>query len=129
MRKPVNIPALMQCGISRNDALALMRVERRLHRWYELECGTDRGAIERDENDPTILRWYNNVTNTWGTYIGKDDEMLALKRLRTLLKNYPELKAYVQTDPRGCALYILRPGDVPEGEDASAYYSRGVAVC
>jgi hypothetical protein len=30
--------------------------------------------------------------------------------------------------PRGAALYILKPGDVPEGEDVSAWYSRGVAV-
>ena len=33
-----------------------------------------------------------------------------------------------QGDPRGCALYILRPGDVPAGEAADAYYSRGLAV-
>lgn len=38
------------------------------------------------------------------------------------------LAAYVQTDPRGAALYILRPGDVPEGGDVSAYYTRGVCV-
>ena len=31
-------------------------------------------------------------------------------------------------DPRGAALYLLRPGDVPVGQDASAYYSRGVVV-
>lgn len=40
----------------------------------------------------------------------------------------PHLSAYVQGDPRGAALYILRPGDVPEGENAESYYSRGVAV-
>lgn len=36
--------------------------------------------------------------------------------------------AYVQTDPRGCALYILRPGDVPAGAETDSYYSRGIAV-
>lgn len=126
---PAYIKALEECGVSVDDALALRRVERRLHRWYELECGTEQGAIERDENDPTILRWYNYVTNSWGVYIGKDDETLALKRLRFIMSKYPHLEAYVQTDPRGCALHILRPGDVPPGEDAGAYYSRGVAVC
>jgi hypothetical protein len=35
---------------------------------------------------------------------------------------------YIQTDPRGAALYILRPGDVPEGKDAGAYYNRGICV-
>ena len=38
------------------------------------------------------------------------------------------LRAYVQTDPRGAALYILRPGDVPDGKDPASYYSRGVCV-
>lgn len=38
------------------------------------------------------------------------------------------LYSFVQTDPRGAALYILRPGDVPAGADASAYYSRGICV-
>lgn len=38
------------------------------------------------------------------------------------------LSSYIQTDPRSAALYILRPGDVPEGADPSAYYSRGICV-
>lgn len=38
------------------------------------------------------------------------------------------LSYYIQTDPRGCALYILRPGDVPDGADAGSYYSRGIAI-
>lgn len=38
------------------------------------------------------------------------------------------LQSYVQTDPRGAALYIIRPDDVPEGADVSAYYTRGVCV-
>lgn len=38
------------------------------------------------------------------------------------------ISTYIQTDPRGAALYILRPGDVPEGGDPSAYYNRGVCV-
>ncbi len=41
---------------------------------------------------------------------------------------YPTLGYYVQGDPRGCALYILRPGDVPEGAEVDRYYSRGIAV-
>ena len=39
-----------------------------------------------------------------------------------------EVSAFIQTDPRGAALYIIRPGDVPAGEDVSAYYSRGICV-
>lgn len=38
------------------------------------------------------------------------------------------LSAYIQTDPRGAALYILRPGDVPEGQDIGSSYTRGICV-
>lgn len=41
---------------------------------------------------------------------------------------YAVLTTYIQTDPRGAALYILRSGDVPDGGDPSAYYNRGVCV-
>jgi hypothetical protein len=44
------------------------------------------------------------------------------------LQSPDKLTAYIQGDPRGAALYILRPGDVPEGESADAYYSRGICV-
>ena len=38
------------------------------------------------------------------------------------------LSAYIQGDPRGAALYILRPGDVPDGKTADSYYTRGICV-
>ena len=58
-----------------------------------------------------------------------DREAGARKRLASILARYPGLQAYIQTDPRGCALYILPPGAVKEGEDVSSVYSsRGIAV-
>ena len=38
------------------------------------------------------------------------------------------IRAYIQTDPRGVALYLLRPGDVPDGERDDSHYSRGICV-
>lgn len=38
------------------------------------------------------------------------------------------LDTYIQTDPRGAALYILRPGDVPPGADPASCYTRGICV-
>lgn len=38
------------------------------------------------------------------------------------------LKSYIQGDPRGAALYILRPGDVPAGSSVDSCYSRGISV-
>ena len=39
-----------------------------------------------------------------------------------------DIRPYIQTDPRGAALYLLRPGDMPEGADPAAYYRRGICV-
>lgn len=105
-----------------------------LHRWHEMECGTDNGCIERDEDGKGRPFWrYSDGRK--GPYMA-DREAGAIKRLQAIIKRVNvqragkvgSLSAYVQTDPRGAALYILRPGDVPQGEDASSYYNRGVCV-
>jgi hypothetical protein len=71
--------------------------------------------------------WYNTDT---GKRIGPtpDRETGALKRAQAIAEAHG-LAIYHQGDPRGCCLYILRPGDVPAGQDPGAYYSRGIAVC
>lgn len=112
--------------ISSQDLMALLRIGRALHRWNERECGIDNGCIERDETTG-IPYWLNSHTMR-RTRI-PDREKGAQKALAAIMARYPTLRAYQQSDPRGCALYVLRPGDVPEGQDTDAYYSRGVAVC
>ena len=107
------------------DAYALRRIAMQLHRWHELECGVDAGGVERDEETGKVT-WYSSRTGRRSPY--PDRETGALKRLGAIMTRYPTLSAYVQGDPRGAALYILRPDDVPTGEDPDAYYSRGVAV-
>lgn len=96
-----------------------------LHRWHELECGIDNGCVERDETTGKAL-WRSAINDK--AYPMRDRETGALKRLNAIMKAHSPLTAYVQTDPRGASLYILRPGDVPEGKDADAYYSRGIVV-
>ncbi len=122
---PHCIPPLVRAGIAHDDAFALRRVAMTLHRWHEMECGDDRGAIERDE---TTGRPYWRNAFTGKRYATLDRESGAQKRLARIMTRYPDLRAYIQGDPRGAALYILRPGDVPEGESADSYYSRGLAV-
>lgn len=112
-----------------------------LHRWHELECGDgndhcswsiERGrrttkGFEYDENgSPYLMRHWNDGKTTNCRI--PDRETGALKRLAKIMARYPALSPYVQCDPRGCALYVLRPGDVPAGEQADCYYSRGLAV-
>lgn len=120
-----NLSQVISCGVSYDDATALRRISMQLRRWYELECGTDAGAVERDEETGKAY-WRNAWTGKrWPT---PDREKGALKRLAKIMERYPSLEPYLQTDPRGCALYLLRPNDVPEGERAESYYSRGIPV-
>jgi len=120
------INQLTSLGISHDDATALRRIAMTLHRWHELECGTDRGAVERDEETGKVY-WYNAMTGKRSYQIA-DRETGAKRRLAKIMERYPALGVYVQGDPRGASLYILRPGDVPEGKEVDSYYSRGIAV-
>ncbi len=138
----------------RADAEALRRISMTLHRWHELECGdsnqwnsfclvrgkliktrvmTEQGlnvrkdTLEHDDNGLPYLEIHHNSGGT--SYVRQSDhETSARKRLAKILKNYPGLRAYVQTDPRGCALYILRTTDIPASADVSSCYNRGLAV-
>ena len=99
-------------GISSADAYALRRIAMTLRSWYERECGVDGGCIIRDE---TTERPYFQSARSGQKFPIRDAENGALARLKTIMERYPDKRAYIQTDPRGAALYILRPGDVPEG--------------
>lgn len=110
-------------GFSDAEADILWQAQGRLHRWAERECN---GDIERDADDKP------------GRYGGRDGKRFfripdleagALKRVAAVMERHPDYVAYHQTDPRGCALYIVKKSDVPEGKDIGGYYSRGLAVC
>jgi len=117
--------ALQQVGITRDHAKTLRRTSMTLRRWFEKECGSENGAIERDETTGRPF-WRNAVDDRqWPV---ADRETVARKRLAAIMAEHPTLSAYVQGDPRGAALYVLRPGDVPDGADVDAYYSNGIAV-
>ena len=136
---------LMELGFTRPEAESLRLISKALRRWHERECN---GEIQR--GDDGIVRGYRvnarfldpNDPRYW--YKVADRETGARKRLAAIIqarnaRHYvmntdyyglrrDELAPYIQGDPRGAALYILRPGDVPEGGDVNAYYSRGICV-
>lgn len=116
--------AMDKAGFSIPETSALLRCSRTLRRWAELECGTDEGHIERDETTGKPVFYNARVRLPV-----PDREASALRRVAAILKSHPTLSFYHQTDPRGCALYILRPGDVPDGADPSSCYTNGIAVC
>lgn len=113
---------LMDAGIALADCRALVRASATLHTWAEHECN---GVIQRDD-DTGKPSWYSPHT---GRCLGRtsDRETGAIKRATAIAAKYG-LTAYHQGDPRGCALYLVRPDDVPAGADIGSYYSRGIAV-
>jgi hypothetical protein len=123
---------LMSLGFTTDEAESLRRISMTLRRWHELECN---GDVQQDE---ATGKWYAVIQRTGQLhYPVADRETGARKRLEKILEVRNkrifddiegDVSAYVQTDPRGAALYILRPGDVPEGADVSSYYNRGICV-
>jgi hypothetical protein len=125
---------LRALGISYADADALRRISMTLRRWFEQECGDSNNhaswAIERDEktDKPYIITHYYNTTNTVRRTRIADKETGARKRLALIMARYPGLTAYVQSDPRGCALYILTADQLQSEHGIESIYNRGVAV-
>lgn len=122
------ISRLKELGFSFDEAMKLRRIQMTLHNWSEMECGSDRGCIERDEATGKPFRVYTTQTGSDGRYPTPDREFGALKRLKAIMSAHPELISYHQTDPRGCALFILRKADV-NASNIEQVYNRGVAVC
>ncbi len=124
---------LGELGIGYDDAQALRRISMTLRRWSELECGNGHWVIERDEE--TGKPYYYRCNHSYvdphdlrARYRVADREKGALKRLQAIMSKHPDLLAYHQTDPRGCAVYVLRKDDVPVGSSVDSVYNRGIAV-
>lgn len=128
---------LTRLGFSEDEARQLRRISMTLHRWHELECGDGNEHadwhVEREgengDGKPFMVQhnYFRGHCHT-RRYRIADREAGAKRRLARIMAAHPELSSYIQGDPRGCALYILRPGDVPEGKEPDAYYSRGIPV-
>jgi hypothetical protein len=122
------INRLLQAGISLEDAIQLRRIAGTLHRWHEMECGSNYGAIERDEATgiPYQVTFAQNGTRFQTPIF--DREASAKKRLALVMARYPSLRAYIQGDPRGAALYILHEDALADGGSIDSHYSNGIAV-
>jgi hypothetical protein len=112
--------------------------------------GEPRAFVHDDDGAPFMerheYRWFRDadgkqVNKVTTHYTRLDDrERGALKRLAKIIARYPAFQAYVQGDPRGCALYILHPNAIAgagafstdpakRAEWLSCNYTRGIAVC
>lgn len=131
---------LQAIGITRDDCDRLRRISMTLRKWFEYECGTGDGnvsvSIERDgpngDGKPFRRVQYPSAHG----YVDRrypiaDKETGARKRLAAIMAQYPTLTAFIQSDPRGCALYILRPQDLTGDKGPlpiESAYTRGIAI-
>lgn len=140
---------LQALGFTHEEAVALRRIEMTLQRWGEAECGDSNDfrsvAIERDETTgkPYRVVSYHNENKT-RRYPIADREAGALKRLKSIVdarnaRKFPNglpdadchpdfVFPYHQSDPRGCAVYLVKSSDL-KGQSIDSIYSRGLAVC
>lgn len=124
------LTTLTGLGLDYEEIDSLLRCERTLTNWSVKECGDGSDwAIERDgdDGDGKPFMVYHGPGNP-RRYPIADRETGALKRAAAIAEKHG-LTIYHQGDPRGCALYLIRPGDVPEGQDVGGYYNRGIAIC
>lgn len=122
-------------GFSHAETDALLKAERALRRFAELECGISDAnrsvSVYRDEETGRpFYRIEYRVGNEWktSTQPKRDTEKSALQTVARILAGKPGFSAYHQTDPRGVSLYLIRPGDIEAGEDARRLYNRGLAM-
>jgi len=115
--------SLASLGVSHAHADQLRKIEMTLHRWAEHMCN---GDIERDDLTDKPYRCSGGRSSR--TFVA-DYEKGALKRLSAIMGAYPELVAYHQGDPRGCALYLVKKSDLGTRQIRSCYSSVGLAVC
>ena len=115
---------LLRNGFSTDEFNTMRRISATLHRWSEHECN---GAIQRDE-ETNVPYWYSTMSGK-RLYKAPDRETGALKRLAAIMAGHPDLLAYNQTDPRGCALYLVPKSELERtGHPVDAIYSNGIVV-
>jgi len=142
-----SVEALLKAGIGFEDAKALRRISMTLQRWFELECGNSnnygdwaivRGRKEgrefvHDDDGAAYMERHHYMHGKGQDYTThtkiRDAEKGARTRLAVIMTRYEGFHAYVQTNPRGAALYILRPGDLRDGDQIDCVYTRGICVC
>jgi hypothetical protein len=136
MRKEHFYKVLSSFGFSHDETSQLLRVEKGLSRWHELECGTGNDkrseSVERDEVTGKPFRriqWRDHNGNWRENKHPTPDREKGLHKQLVCLFEGKAVRPYIQGDCRGCAVYIIRPNDIPEGESVDSFYSRGIPVC
>lgn len=153
---------LARLGFTDDEAAALRRASNTLRRWFEMECGTEAGHIERDEKTGKCYRVFQQFNPYSRSTTGKnweeikmptaDRETGAKRRIESIIsernrranahrfimsrsgviaeenrKAALPLVSYIQTDPRGAALYVLTH-EQAQGAPIDSIYTRGICI-
>ena len=125
---------LLGLNFTDDEVSSLRRLSARLRLWYERECN---GEVARSETDGRTyeVHVHNSPGGKIRRHPTRDHERSSERRLASIIAarnarvpDVPPVYTYLQTDPRGAALYIMRAGDVPNGEHVESWYSRGIVV-
>ena len=106
---------LDRLGVNGLDASKLLRASALLRTWYEHECN---GVIQRDESSGKTY-WHSALTGK-RLYPTPDRETGTIKRVQQIAAKYG-LLAYIQSDPRGCSLYLYKPTALEEYSARNGY--------
>lgn len=120
---------LQNLGFTYDETQTLRRAEMTLRRWAEAECGDSNDycstSIERDEATGKpfrVVMYHDRKPSEAKRHPIADREAGALRRIgrvvgeRNLRVRGSRLIPYHQSDPRGCALYLV-PAGILEGDE------------
>src|ERR1017187_1501018 len=103
----------------------LIKISRSLSRFAEHLCN---GTIQENEDGKTYSRYYETRDGEHHRIGGASDRYkTAEKRITQILEGTGKA-FYIQTDPRGCALYLYDPKEVSPEKIDQVYVTRGLAV-
>jgi hypothetical protein len=126
------IAQLRDFGITLDDASSIRRITMTLTAWAEAECGSSNEycswVIERnpDTDKPYRVCYYSD--GRVRKALIPDREKGAIKRMNKLMKAYPKLGWYHQTDPRGHSVYIYRLSDLGNSRIDAVYSMIGEGI-
>jgi hypothetical protein len=132
MRTSSVIDKLWDFGITLEDAFSIRRIAMTLTAWAEAECGNSNDycswAIERDPDTDKPYRICHYSDGRVRKALIPDRENGAIKRMNKLMKAYPELGWYHQTDPRGHSVYVYRLADLGNSQIDAVYSMIGKGI-
>ena len=117
-------------GLSAYRYRALVQLSKQLHKWHEDECN---GFIQYDEDDQ---QYYRYTRDGYGCPVRRvrsipDRESAWLEEARRHA-TAAGCEVYLQTDPRGCPLYLYKQSDLDAALERSEYLrlpGMGIRAC